>query len=268
MSACAQPLRPAAFDSLAESYDRIFTRSLIGRAQRDAVWRQLRATFLPGQRVLELNCGTGVDAMYLAQMGVQVDAFDISAAMIQVASRHLRPEHCPAVRFQVLASEDLGRLNSTYDGVFSNFGGLNCVEDLREVAQNQARLVRPLGHALLCLANHCCFWETGWWLAHGKPGKAFRRLKRNGVTAELMPGSQVRVWYPSVGKLKQVFAPEFRLISAHGVGVFVPPSYLEPCARRLPMLLRVAAGLDARLSSFPLLRGMGDHVLVKLRRMP
>ena len=34
-----------AFDSLAEPYDELFTDSLIGRAQRDAVWNVASRTF-------------------------------------------------------------------------------------------------------------------------------------------------------------------------------------------------------------------------------
>lgn len=266
MAAIAQS-RPAPFDALAESYDRVFTDSLIGRAQRDAVWRQLDTTFLPGHHVLELNCGTGVDALHLAARGVRVDAFDVSAAMIRVANRRLASGSPLPVRFEILATEDLGTIGSVYDGAFSNFGGLNCVQDLRQVAYNLARAVRPLGHVLLCLASRFCVWETAWWLAQGKPAKAFRRLHKGGTTAELSPGSVVHVQYPSVKELRRLFAPEFSLVAVHGIGLLVPPSYVEPHVRRFPSLLRGVARLDARLNSLPGLRVVADHVLLKLRRM-
>lgn len=257
----------APFDSLAESYDRVFTDSLIGRAQRDAVWRELDAAFVPGQRVLELNCGTGVDAVHLAERGVRVDAFDSSPAMIGVARRRTPPAGLFPPRFAVLATEHLRVLDSVYDGAFSNFGGLNCVQDLRQVARNLARLVRPLGHLVLCLASRFCAWETGWWLAHGNPSKAFRRLRRNGVTAELVPGALVHVRYPSLRELRRLFRPEFSLVSVRGIGLLVPPSYVEPHARCFPGLLRGAAHLDAHFSSLPALRSISDHILLKFRRI-
>ena len=266
MAAMAQ-LRPAPFDALAESYDRIFTDSLIGRAQRAATWRYLDSTFLPGQRVLELNCGTGVDALHLAERGVLVDGFDASAAMIGVANRRLAASRRLPVRFEVLATEKLGAIDSAYHGAFSNFGGLNCVQDLRQVADDLARLVRPLGHLLLCLASRFCVWETAWWLAHAKPGKALRRLRKGGISAELSPGSVVHVQYPSVNALRRLFAPEFSLVAVHGIGLFVPPSYVEPYARRFPKLLGAAARLDARLSSLHGLRCVADHILLKFRRI-
>ncbi len=51
----AQLQAALAFDSLAESYDDLFTRSTIGRIQRDAVWRVLANTFHPGQNILTLD---------------------------------------------------------------------------------------------------------------------------------------------------------------------------------------------------------------------
>ena len=59
-----------AFDTLAESYDTIFTSTIIGRSQRSVVWAKAAAVFRAGDRVLELNCGTGEDALFLARRGV------------------------------------------------------------------------------------------------------------------------------------------------------------------------------------------------------
>src|SRR5690348_10540712 len=73
------------FDALAADYDRAFTTSTIGRHMRAAVWRRLDAVFRPGDRVLELSCGTGEDALYLARKGVRVVATDSSPRMLEKA---------------------------------------------------------------------------------------------------------------------------------------------------------------------------------------
>ena len=54
-SAIAQPQAALAFDQMAQDYDEVFTRSLIGRAQRDAVWNVLTKTFRSGDHILELE---------------------------------------------------------------------------------------------------------------------------------------------------------------------------------------------------------------------
>src|SRR5688500_3425722 len=76
---------PSPFDSMALDYDRSFTASSIGQRMRAAVWRRLDAVFRPGERVLELNCGTGEDAVHLAGRGVRVLATDTSPEMLAIA---------------------------------------------------------------------------------------------------------------------------------------------------------------------------------------
>jgi ubiquinone/menaquinone biosynthesis C-methylase UbiE len=73
------------FDAVADSYDQGFTFSKIGQAQRAAVWKELSRAFRSGDRVLEIGCGTGIDACFLAERGVSVVACDSSAAMIRIA---------------------------------------------------------------------------------------------------------------------------------------------------------------------------------------
>ena len=94
MSADACPVNQAglAFDTLAENYDAHFTRSSIGRAQRDAVWRKAVEVFRGELSILELNCGTGEDALFLASQGHRVTALDASRAMIDRASQRKENE--------------------------------------------------------------------------------------------------------------------------------------------------------------------------------
>ena len=74
-----------AHNAIAETLDQVFTYSVTGRAQRDIVWRELDRCFHPGQRVLELDCGTGVDAAHLASRGVEVYACEESSKLRDLA---------------------------------------------------------------------------------------------------------------------------------------------------------------------------------------
>ena len=262
--------RTAPFDAVAEEYDDRFTNSLIGRAQRQSVWSEMDRLFRPGQRVLEINCGTGVDAMHLFAKGIKVVACDASAEMIAVARRRLKAHAVQShVNFRTLATEQIGELEKEglCDGVLSNFAGLNCVADLRCVARDLARLVRPGGKAILCLFGRFCLWEMLWYTLHGDFKKAFRRLGGKGVVANIGPGHSVLVRYPSVDSLCRDFAPHFRLVSWKGVGIAVPPSYLEPWAERFPRLFKFAAKIDPLLGQCPGFRALADHVVVVLERV-
>jgi ubiquinone/menaquinone biosynthesis C-methylase UbiE len=259
----------APFDAIADRYDETFTTSRIGRAQRASVWRELGKAFRPGDRVLEIGCGTGVDACFLAERGIKVLACDSSPQMIAVAARRVKEtgQH-ESVHPRLLAAEDIAilRHSNSFDGAFSNFGALNCVQDLRRLAKDLSILLRPGATALLCWMGRCCLWEITWYLAQGKPGKALRRFHREGATAQLAEGASVRVFYPSVRLLAQTFAPEFQLKSVKGIGVFVPPSYLETWANRFPGLFGLSVRVDSFLGHCPGIRTFADHILLEFRR--
>jgi ubiquinone/menaquinone biosynthesis C-methylase UbiE len=262
----------AAFDAVAETYDEVFTRSRIGLAQRAAVYRELDRAFLPGQRILELNCGTGADAVYLARRGVSVLACDASTSMIDIAHRRtaqtdleVRPD------YRLLPTESVNTLIETegqaaFDGLLSNFAGLNCVENISPVARSLARLLKPGAAALICVFGRVCAWEMLWYLGHGEPSKAFRRLRPGGARARLAEGVSVHVCYPSVRTLVRLFWPHFRLRRWKGIGVTVPPTYLETVACRFPVLLRAMTGADRWLGACPGLRCVADHALIWFER--
>lgn len=262
-------LTSAPFDSLADRYDEIFTASEIGQVQRAKVWEECRQVFRPGDRVLEIGCGTGVDACFLAEYGVTVVACDSSPRMIAVTTQRVKENaQRRLVHPRLLAAEDIAGLRDTdsFDGAFSNFGALNCIRDLDPLARNLGALLRPGATALLCLMGPCCLWEIGWYLACGNPRKAFRRLRRGEVAGHLTQKTSAAVYYPSVRKLVRIFGPEFRLTSFTGIGVSVPPSYVEPWANRFPRLLRLAKRVDSVLGKSPGVRALADHILLKFER--
>lgn len=257
-----------AFDRIAERYDEVFTRSLIGRAQRHAVWRCAARTFAAGDHILELNCGTGADALFLYRMGITVTACDASPQMILQAKRRCKLESAQsAIRFETLPTEQLAELDpaARFDGVFSNFSGLNCVADLGAAAEELARRVVPGSPLLLCFSTRVCLWEVLWFLSRGSFRKAFRRWRaQTTVRFEDLP---IVVHYPTVKRLRSLFFPHFTLRSCTGIGVAVPPSYLEPWARRHPGILRRLSLLDRVLCTLPVFRVLGDHMLLCFERV-
>jgi hypothetical protein len=110
-------------------------------------------------------------------------------------------------------------------------------------------------------------WEIIWYLGKGNPRKALRRFKRGGTVVRLAEGVTVEVRYPSVGAMARLFAPEFRLLRIKGIGVTVPPSYLEPLAQRFPRVLETLMGVDRLLSRVPVFRTLADHLVLEFQRV-
>jgi ubiquinone/menaquinone biosynthesis C-methylase UbiE len=264
----AQFSTPAeAFDRVAASYDDSFTSTVIGQMQRKQVWKRLLQAFAPGDRVLELNCGTGVDARFLASRGRRIIACDASAEMIKVANARMQGESKDAdVSFQQLSNENLRLLfrRQPFDGAYSNFSGLNCVSDLQPVARDLASLVRPGGRVLVCLWSRVCVGELVWYLLHGEATKAFRRF--SGKARARVGGLTITVSYPTVGKMQRAFAPWFELEDRCAIGLFVPPSYVESWVREHSAAIGYLGKLDDVFAEFPVLRDLGDHVLLEFTR--
>src|ERR1700752_4837953 len=89
MNATVGRANQAYWDLIAEEYDRNFPETVIGRIQREAVWHELDKSFRAGMRILELNCGTGIDAMHLTKRGVRMVACDLSSKMVATARYRL-----------------------------------------------------------------------------------------------------------------------------------------------------------------------------------
>lgn len=256
------------WNKAAETYDQEFTNTVLGRAERDAVWGELRRVFHSGQRILELNCGTGVDAAYLAEAGVRVLACDIAPGMIAMARRRLSACGLAGmVELRVLPTEEIAALRDEgpFDGAFSNFAGLNMVRDLSGVARNLAALLKPGAQTLLCMAGRFAPWDMTRYLLHGDSARAFQRFRPGGVV-RLVDGAVVNAQCPSIGSLVRTFSPEFRLRSCRGIGISLPPTFCEPWAHRFPRLFEWLAVADRWLGPVPGLRALAGHVLLRFER--
>jgi SAM-dependent methyltransferase len=194
---------------------------------------------------------------------VRVLATDASPVMAETARRKVTKAGLGGlVEVRNLPIEELPGSGETFDGAFSDFGGLNCVADLRAVSHTLAGLLRPGAPVLLCVMGPVVPWEWAWYLGHGQLGKAFRRLRPGGVTWR---GLTVR--YPSIRALRKAFSPSFRLRRVSGVGVFLPPTYVEEWTRRHPRLLSILNRWERRLASVPPFPWLADHYLAELERV-
>lgn len=92
----------------------------------------------PGERILDLGCGTGHLTQQIAEGGANVVGLDASPEMIGQARQNF-----PHLRF-VLEDAAAMQFESEFDAVFSN-AALHWMLDIRGVAQKIARALRPQG---------------------------------------------------------------------------------------------------------------------------
>jgi ubiquinone/menaquinone biosynthesis C-methylase UbiE len=220
----------------------------------------------PGASVLELNAGTGVDALTLARRGHRVHATDIAPGMLErlrdrVAAQGLQDR----VTVQRCSFLDLGAVEGgPYDAVFSNLGGLNCTSDLGPVVAGLSGVLRPGGIVVWVVMPPICLWELAT-AARGEFGLATRRLRRRGVRAHL-EGRHFEVTYFTPREVLVAFGDAYEPLATEGLSVMTPTAESRSLAIRHRTAYAALAWLDDRVASRAPFSGWGDFFIVSLRR--
>lgn len=260
----------AAFDGVASDYDRTFSHRPLGRWLRQSVHRHL-VDYAPGDRVLELGCGTGEDALWLAQRGVHVVGIDASAEMLSAAERKI---HLAGLTDRVrLQQVDLnappgrlhGALSATrFDGCLSNFGALNCVADRAALGATVARLLRPAARLTVVVMGPICAWEIAWFTLQGRLPSACRRFR--GPTRARVGDHTLEIDYPSPRRLRRELGQHFLAVGARGLGVLLPPTQLAHIVDRRTRTFERLRSWEDRVAGWPLAAWLGDHYVLELQR--
>jgi SAM-dependent methyltransferase len=269
-----------AFDRLAPVYDDVAGGDAF-RRQREQSHAALARWLSPGMRALEIGCGTGIDTVFLARRGLHVVACDPSEEMVRRAAGRAAQDarlrsfgasagRAPAGRVVVLTCglQELPDYLDTlddgggFDAIVSNFGALNCVESLEPLGVVAARHLRPGGAAMLVLIGRTCAWEDCYAVVTGRHSLMGRRRQSRALVP--VAGVDVPTFYHRTSDLGRALGADFSLDQIVGLGIAVPPPYLEARWRQVPRALRALASRFDRLAgAWPPFSQLGDHVLTR-----
>jgi SAM-dependent methyltransferase len=159
--------------------DRYAARAIRDPAAYERAIAATRARLRPGDRVLELGCGTGTTALRLADPGWEIEATDFSARMIAIAAEKAQAAGVATVRFAQADLTDPAAASGPFDVALA-FNLLPLMPDLPgALAAIRARL-RPGG---LFISKSLCLGEPGWRLAR----VAVAVLRTAGIAPPLRP---------------------------------------------------------------------------------
>lgn len=257
-----------AFDRQAVIFDEYEEKNQILSWMRSVVQRHMLTLIHSGNRLLELNAGTGIDAVFFAQNGVRVNAIDISEGMLLRLKQKVEKENLGDLIFVERESfANLGAFPAgAFDCIFSNFGGLNCSPNPESVIRQFSRLLRPGGTVTLVVMPPVCPWEILFALK-GNFRLGFRRFKVHGTISHI-EGISFKSYYFTPHRLIKAFGKEFKVISTHGLASLVPPPYLELFPANHHRLFSILKILESKLSgTFPF-NSWADHFILTMQYRP
>ena len=257
-----------AFSRTAEKYDAFSQDHPHLARMRGKVYAHIARLLPPGSRILELNAGTGTDAVQLAQQGYSVYATDIAGGMLdRLREKIVRLNLGEQVTVQECSFTNLEHLNGgPFDAVFSNLGGLNCIPDLSPVIHSLPQVIRPGGLITWVLMPPVCLWELATFFT-GQGRLAFRRLSHGGTRAHL-EGLYFDVYYFKPGQVIDWFGKDYQLLALEGLSVITPTAESKNLARRFSRIYSALSWLDDRLSLHAPWWGWGDFYILSLRYKP
>nr|WP_294945207.1 class I SAM-dependent methyltransferase [uncultured Mucilaginibacter sp.] len=258
----------AAFSNQSAVFDDLYSGDTIIAYKRKRVRNHVLQFLKPGGHILELNSGTGEDAIFFAQQGFKVHATDISVGMqieleLKVASAGLQS----AVTNETCSYTQLSELKNKgpYDLIFSNFAGLNCTGELDNVLASFSSLLKSGGMVTLVILPEFCLWET-LLVFKGKFKTAFRRFfSGNGRTAHV-EGVRFKCWYYNPSYIKKCLKNEFDIVSVEGLCAIVPPSYIHGFAEKHSSAYKFLVRLEDKWKCTWPWKYIGDYYIISLKK--
>jgi ubiquinone/menaquinone biosynthesis C-methylase UbiE len=262
------PTIAEAFSRTAEKYDSFADDHPHLTRMRNKVYDHVRRLLQPGSRILELNAGTGTDAVALAQRGYHVHATDLAPGMLKRARDKVAQLNLSGqITIQQCSFTELDQVQGApFDAVFSNLGGLNCIPDLTPVIRQLPRVLKPGGLVTWVLMSPICLWELAE-IFRGHFRLAFRRLPQRGTRSHL-EGLHFDVYYCKPRKVLKWFGDDYNVLALEGLSVITPTAESKNLARQHPHLYHALSWFDDRLAARSPWREWGDFYILSLRYQP
>ncbi len=217
-------------------------------------------------RVLDINCGTGIDTVEIARRGHRVKGIDVSSTMISFARENiLTAGLSTAAEVSVGDYRWLPVPELPFDAVLSDFGGINFTNDLDSVFSSVGGTLGAGGIFLINGVSHFSLMEFLAFATKGKFRTAFRRL--SGGTAKI-GGREVVLYYHSRNAFVQIGRRHgFRLVDSFGLNILAPPLWADHFFVSHPKIAAFLEEIDNSVRRLTMFRSIGDFVVLLFEKV-
>jgi ubiquinone/menaquinone biosynthesis C-methylase UbiE len=242
----------AIYDEKKASFDRYLRQRNIG---------VLQSVFSPGQRILDIGCGTGTEASVMTAYGCKLTVTDLSYGMVKTTSEKLNG----AALVVNTPAENINCFKVQFDGAYASFGVFNCVTDPKRFIANLHRVLKSESFFVASVINRW-YWGDFLLSAIRIPNYLRKRLKGRGNIILNGEESSATARFYSVRELSKLFSPFFTIERYYALPVILPPPYLNPKEKLPKRIFSTLEKVESLVhNKFPF-KMLGDQTIVVFKK--
>lgn len=249
-------------DNIAESYDDILNKNRFSEILRPIFHKILMRNVQHGNNILDLGCGTGEDALFLAQKEVNVTGVDISPKMIEIArNKSAYKDFKKNLQFFCSDMESFLQKNTNkFDAIISNFNAVNYVRNLKSFSASASTALNEDGKLIFTVLNKLSVSEVFYnflRLNFKRSWKAVFKRKELLIT-------DLNIYFP--GAFGDFFKDQFRVKRITGIGIFIPPHNLTGMYNKLSFSMPFLIWLEKLIASVFPFYCFSDHYIIEMHK--
>ncbi len=253
-----------AFSKQAQQFDRLNDMNCINSYCRNLIYKTAEKFLVKNDSILELNCGTGIDAIYFSK-NHSVTATDGALGMVNILRDKIKEEAISNIEVRQLPFENLYQIkDKKYDFIFSNFGGLNCTSQLNNVLKQLPALLNENGKIMLVIMPPVSIWEHLHIFSLNFK-VAFRRWRKDGAAASV-ENVTFKSYYYSAKYIIKNLQPEMNILHMQGLCNIMPPEFMHHYLTNKPKLRKWLGRADSFLGGYFPFTQIGDYSIIVMRK--
>lgn len=258
-----------AFDSASAEYDFTISKNFVNTWIRRRSIEKVLEYAKPEDILVEVGCGTGVEAIAISMHVAQVVATDLSPRMIGLLRRKVAQNPSARVTpLELKASRIADVANLLPNGktklAYSFNGALNCELDLAAFVEGLASILEPGGRFICSIRNSFCLTESLVYLFALRPERATPRKRQPMLVS--VGGTELPSIYYSTLEFPRFFEDHFSVEEKMALPALLPPAYLSEYYVRVRQALSPIERIDQALGKHFPLNMWGDQTLFVFQR--